>query len=87
MKPESCASPSTTPAMREALLWLWPTSQRRWRGCRDGLDDPQPATLGALVRRGLAVKWGSAGWPIVYEMTDAGRVERAKLLEGSSVDS
>jgi len=58
-------------AQEGALDWLWRDSRRRWNGAP--LDDPSIAALDALVRKGLAEKTGSSGFPIYYKMTDAGR--------------
>lgn len=59
---------------REAWNWTHTAGRRRWHGDRDGLTDPSASALGALVRKGYLRKSGSAGWPIHYERTAAGRL-------------
>ena len=59
-----------TEPQRKALAWHW-KGGRRWHGELAG--DPAMSSLMALVRRGLSRKWGSAGWPIEFELTEAGR--------------
>ena len=77
---DTTKGPSLSKAQRDALLtWLWPTSRRLWVDPRNGLDSPSSSALGALCRKGLASKEGSAGWTIYYEMTDAGRAARHAL--------
>jgi len=69
-----------TEHQRAALLWIYKKGGRSWMGSTDGLNDPSPAALTALVRKGLVKKRGGDGWPAHYELTPAGEQARATLV-------